>query len=269
MPIEFFCPGCGKLMRTPDDTGGRKGRCPSCQTKVLIPAASVLASTPQASAANEPSLNTSDTISLNCSNCGRLLQVPEFVNTSVKGFMKILDRAFLPDGMSRQIPGYTDMYLRNLLKIPDLVEGCWETTSSKNNKLEECNTHLKLIYSAVVDQLRPDGRHAAGALALGSRPGPRCRALGRRLTDDRRPAERPDDHHPHQPGTANGSELVPDPGGSIRSWGPASAAYGRLRANPRPSPQASESPCEPSCTLVGRGSVRQAPEHSEHPVQQQ
>lgn len=41
MAIEFYCPGCGKLMRTPDPTAGRKGRCPHCATKVQIPMTSM------------------------------------------------------------------------------------------------------------------------------------------------------------------------------------------------------------------------------------
>jgi len=41
MAIEFYCPGCAKLMRTPDETAGRKGKCPNCGLKVQIPAASV------------------------------------------------------------------------------------------------------------------------------------------------------------------------------------------------------------------------------------
>ena len=52
MPIEFHCPGCGKLMRTPDETAGRKGKCPHCGTKVQIPDTSLAAPAPPAGSAS-------------------------------------------------------------------------------------------------------------------------------------------------------------------------------------------------------------------------
>ncbi len=53
MPIEFYCPGCGKLMRTPDETAGRKGRCPNCKIKVAIPLSSVKTSGSRAESQEE------------------------------------------------------------------------------------------------------------------------------------------------------------------------------------------------------------------------
>jgi DNA-directed RNA polymerase subunit M/transcription elongation factor TFIIS len=41
MPIELFCPGCGKPMRAADGDAGRKGQCPECGTKVQIPNQSI------------------------------------------------------------------------------------------------------------------------------------------------------------------------------------------------------------------------------------
>ena len=40
MPVEFHCPQCGKLLRVPDDTRGKKGRCPHCKGINEIPAES-------------------------------------------------------------------------------------------------------------------------------------------------------------------------------------------------------------------------------------
>ncbi len=37
MAIEFHCDHCGKLVRAPDNAGGKRGRCPSCQQSVYIP----------------------------------------------------------------------------------------------------------------------------------------------------------------------------------------------------------------------------------------
>lgn len=37
MPIEFHCPKCNKPIRAPDDSGGKRGKCPSCEQSVYIP----------------------------------------------------------------------------------------------------------------------------------------------------------------------------------------------------------------------------------------
>ena len=37
MPVEFNCPHCGKLLRTPDGSEGQSGRCPHCQSVMQIP----------------------------------------------------------------------------------------------------------------------------------------------------------------------------------------------------------------------------------------
>jgi len=35
--IEFHCSHCGKLVRAPDNAGGRRGKCPYCKQSVYIP----------------------------------------------------------------------------------------------------------------------------------------------------------------------------------------------------------------------------------------
>ncbi len=37
MPIELHCTQCNKLIRAPDNAGGRYGKCPHCQNKVYVP----------------------------------------------------------------------------------------------------------------------------------------------------------------------------------------------------------------------------------------
>jgi len=37
MAIEFHCDRCGKLVRAPENAGGRHGKCPSCHQSVYIP----------------------------------------------------------------------------------------------------------------------------------------------------------------------------------------------------------------------------------------
>jgi hypothetical protein len=42
MPIEFRCPGCSKLLRTPDESAGKKARCPDCGTIADVPVSTPL-----------------------------------------------------------------------------------------------------------------------------------------------------------------------------------------------------------------------------------
>lgn len=37
MSIELHCPQCQKLIRAPDDAGGKNGKCPYCKAPVYIP----------------------------------------------------------------------------------------------------------------------------------------------------------------------------------------------------------------------------------------
>jgi hypothetical protein len=37
MSIELHCPQCQKLIRAPDDAGGKTGKCPFCKASVYIP----------------------------------------------------------------------------------------------------------------------------------------------------------------------------------------------------------------------------------------
>lgn len=37
MAIEFHCNFCGKLVKAPDEAGGKKGKCPACQNVLYVP----------------------------------------------------------------------------------------------------------------------------------------------------------------------------------------------------------------------------------------
>jgi DNA-directed RNA polymerase subunit RPC12/RpoP len=41
MAITFTCSNCGKTLKAPEETVGKKARCPACQTIVIVPAAEV------------------------------------------------------------------------------------------------------------------------------------------------------------------------------------------------------------------------------------
>ena len=37
MSIDFHCPFCNVMIKAPDNTGGKKGKCPKCKQTVYIP----------------------------------------------------------------------------------------------------------------------------------------------------------------------------------------------------------------------------------------
>lgn len=89
MPIEFYCPGCGNLMRTPDETAGRKGRCPTCQLKVQIPGSSVASTSsetavPRTATAASSKGTKPEPIRFDCGICGKALSIPA-TNAGKKG----------------------------------------------------------------------------------------------------------------------------------------------------------------------------------------
>jgi predicted RNA-binding Zn-ribbon protein involved in translation (DUF1610 family) len=85
MAIEFHCPQCQRLMRTPDATAGKKGKCPGCGAIADIPRSAAPAArestiaaqpAPQAapaapSAPPAPPAAAPDKIEFPCSQCGK------------------------------------------------------------------------------------------------------------------------------------------------------------------------------------------------------
>ena len=94
MPIEFHCPSCNRLLKTPDATAGKKGKCPHCQSVMHIPNASTAhnwppdasqpAATPPAAASSpvapapaapqQPA--ATGPIEFHCQSCQRYLKTP-------------------------------------------------------------------------------------------------------------------------------------------------------------------------------------------------
>jgi uncharacterized membrane protein len=54
VPIEFQCSNCGKLLRTGDDTAGKRAKCPKCGAVMTIPTPGTLVAPPQPPAPAEP-----------------------------------------------------------------------------------------------------------------------------------------------------------------------------------------------------------------------
>lgn len=76
MPIEFLCSKCQTVMRTPEETAGKKGRCPQCGSIQQIPATSLLASPAAAAAPTAAAPAAAAPIEFPCPGCGQVVRVP-------------------------------------------------------------------------------------------------------------------------------------------------------------------------------------------------
>lgn len=76
MAIEFHCPSCQQLFRTPDQAAGKNGKCPHCGAVFPIPAAAgpLVPAGPAPSTPAGP--NVADKIEFPCSQCGRAVRTP-------------------------------------------------------------------------------------------------------------------------------------------------------------------------------------------------
>ena len=88
------------------------------------------------------------------------LGLPEFADTALRGYDAIRDSAFLFDAFSHESPAYTNMYLAELLLVPETLHGFrWpENFGPRQGVVDVYGTDPKLraVMMATVDQLRPD-----------------------------------------------------------------------------------------------------------------
>ena len=54
MPIEFHCKSCGRLLRVPDGSGGKKAKCPSCSETLDVPQQKIDLGKPQPTNPQQP-----------------------------------------------------------------------------------------------------------------------------------------------------------------------------------------------------------------------
>ncbi len=94
---------------------------------------------------------------------GKCLGLPAFVDTALRGYEAVRDKSFLYDGFSRESPAYTNMYLGNLIQIPEKLHGFRWPEGFKGRSgvvdLYANDARLGLMFRSVIDQLRPDGRY--------------------------------------------------------------------------------------------------------------
>jgi len=84
-------------------------------------------------------------------------------DTALRGYEGVRDRSFLYDGYSRESPAYTDMYLSELVFVPEILHGFhWPWNFQTRHgvvDLYDTDERLRLMFRAMIDQLRPDGRY--------------------------------------------------------------------------------------------------------------
>ncbi|MCC6694698.1 MAG: heparinase II/III family protein [Candidatus Hydrogenedentes bacterium] len=94
---------------------------------------------------------------------GKCLGLPGYADVALRGYEGVRDKSFLYDGFSKESPAYTNMYLAQLIAIPETLHGfAWPEGFAGRSGRVDCyanDPRLALMFRAVVDQLRPDGRY--------------------------------------------------------------------------------------------------------------
>ncbi len=91
----------------------------------------------------------------------RALGLAGLADTALRGYEGVRDGSFTHDGYSNESPGYTMMYLSELLTIPERLNGfAWPETFPARRAaadLYASDTKLRLMYRMMLDQLHDDG----------------------------------------------------------------------------------------------------------------
>jgi hypothetical protein len=94
---------------------------------------------------------------------GKCHGLPQYADVALRGYERVRDESFLYDGFSKESPAYTNMYLSQLVAIPDTLHGFqWpEDFPGRSGTVNyfESDTRLALMFRAVLDQLHPTGRY--------------------------------------------------------------------------------------------------------------
>ena len=92
----------------------------------------------------------------------KCLRIPEFADVAIRGYEKVRDVSFLYDGMSTESPSYTNMYLSQLIAIPETLYGfSWPEDFPQRTGVYDPyqnDPRLELMYRSIIDQLRSDSR---------------------------------------------------------------------------------------------------------------
>jgi hypothetical protein len=91
----------------------------------------------------------------------RALNLPRLADTALRGYEGVRDASFTDDGYSNESPGYTMMYLSELLPIPERLYGFDWPDSFPGRRaagdLYRGDPKLRLMYRMMIDQLQSNG----------------------------------------------------------------------------------------------------------------
>ena len=91
----------------------------------------------------------------------RALGLPALADTALRGYEGVRDGSFTHDGYSTESPGYTMMYLSELLPIPERLSGFgWPEAFAARRAaadLYQSDAKLRLMYRMMIDQLQAEG----------------------------------------------------------------------------------------------------------------
>jgi hypothetical protein len=94
---------------------------------------------------------------------GKCLGLPQYADVALRGYERVRDESFLYDGFSKESPAYTNMYLSQLIAIPETLHGFqWPADFAGRSgtvNYFESDERLALMFHAVIDQLHPSGRY--------------------------------------------------------------------------------------------------------------
>lgn len=91
----------------------------------------------------------------------RALNLPVLADTALRGYEGVRDESFTHDGYSTESPGYTMMYLSELLPVPERLHGfAWPDSFPRRKAAADLygsDAKLRLMYRMMVDQLQSTG----------------------------------------------------------------------------------------------------------------
>lgn len=105
--------------------------------------------------------NKSPRVYLAMAAVGKCLGIPQFVDTALRGYEGISGKSFDYDGMSRESPAYTSMYLGPLVDLTEMLQGYrWPESFDKRHgtvDLYGTDSRLKLMLRSMADQTDGSG----------------------------------------------------------------------------------------------------------------
>ena len=116
---------------------------------------------------------------------GKVLGIPQYVDVAIRGYECVRDASFNYDGFSTESPSYTNMYLSQLLIVPESLHGyVWPDGvlgRSGTVDLYGQDERLKLMYQSVLDTILPNGEYLPlSDTRLNSKPSAHILKMGTR-----------------------------------------------------------------------------------------